>query len=141
MAGDVYRAIADPTRRAMLDILAERERPVEDLVARFGVSFSAVSQHLSVLHEAGLVSRRAAGRRRLYRTRAHPLREAQAWTAGHLHREASAEPRARILRLAERERERSPHLRGLRALRPGEGWRRPADHRPEVRAVEAAAVG
>ena len=41
MAADVYKAIADPTRRAMLDLLAERERPVEDLVARFGVTWSA----------------------------------------------------------------------------------------------------
>jgi DNA-binding transcriptional ArsR family regulator len=118
VAGDVYRAIGDPTRRAMLDILAERERPVEELVARFGVSFSAVSQHLSVLHEAGLVSRRAAGRRRLYRTVPGPLDDVHAWTARHLSRRTPAEPRARILRLAAQERERNPHPGVLRALRP-----------------------
>jgi DNA-binding transcriptional ArsR family regulator len=115
--GDVYRAIADPTRRAMLDILAERERPVEDLVARFGVTYSAVSQHLSVLHEAGLVSRRAEGRHRLYRTVPGPLQAVQAWTGGHLHRVYLEAPRARILRLAAQERERNP-LRVPRALRP-----------------------
>ena len=118
MAADVYKAIADPTRRAMLDLLAERERPVEELVARFAVSFSAVSQHLSVLHEAGLVSRRADGRRRLYRAVAAPLREVHAWTSSHLHRPASADPRARILRLAAQERERNPPPGARRALRP-----------------------
>jgi DNA-binding transcriptional ArsR family regulator len=118
MTGDVYRAISDPTRREMLGILADRERPVEELVARFGVSFSAVSQHLSVLYEAGLVSRRAEGRRRLYRTVARPLHEVHAWTGGHLRRQTPAEPRARILRLAAQERERSPHPGVLRALRP-----------------------
>jgi DNA-binding transcriptional ArsR family regulator len=81
MAGDVYKAIGDPTRRALLDLLAERERPVEELVARFGVTFSAISQHLSVLHEAGLVSRRAEGRRRLYRLDPSRLRPFHAWLA------------------------------------------------------------
>jgi DNA-binding transcriptional ArsR family regulator len=114
--GDVYRAIADPTRRAMLDLLAERERPVEELVARFGVTYSAVSQHLSVLHEAGLVSRRADGRHRIYRTLPRPLQEIHAWTGGHLRRQLAEEPRARILRLAAQERERNP-LRVLPALR------------------------
>jgi DNA-binding transcriptional ArsR family regulator len=118
MAGDVYRAISDPTRRALLDILAERERPVEELVARFGVTFSAVSQHLSVLHEAGLVSRRAEGRRRLYRAVPGPLGEVNAWTAGHLRRRLSDDPRARILRLAAQERERNPGRSALRVLRP-----------------------
>ena len=116
--GDVYRAIADPTRRAMLDVLADRERPVEDLVARFGVTYSAVSQHLSVLHEAGLVARRAEGRRRLYRTVPLPLQAVHAWAGGHLRRAASEEPRARILRLAAQARERNPHPDALRALRP-----------------------
>ena len=116
--GDVYRAIGDPTRRAMLDILADHERPVEELVARFGVSFSAVSQHLSVLHAAGLVSRRAAGRRRLYRTDTRPLQEVHAWTASHLRRRVPGEPFARILRLAAQARGRNPHPGVLRALRP-----------------------
>jgi DNA-binding transcriptional ArsR family regulator len=117
--GDVYRAIADPTRRAMLDVLAERERPVEELVARFGVTYSAVSQHLSVLHEAGLVARRAEGRRRIYRTIPRPLQEVQAWTAGHLRRRSPGEPLARIVRLAAQARERNPHPGVLRALRRG----------------------
>jgi DNA-binding transcriptional ArsR family regulator len=106
MAGDVYKAIADPTRRAMLDLLAERERPVEDLVARFGVTWSAISQHLSVLHDAGLVTRRADGRRRLYRANPDPLKTVNAWTAGHLRPRSVEDPRARILRLAAQERER-----------------------------------
>ena len=118
MGGDVYRAIGDPTRRAMLDVLAERERPVEELVARFGVTYSAVSQHLSVLHEAGLVSRRAEGRRRLYRTVPGPLEAVHAWAGEHLRRRVAAEQRARILWLAEQERERNPWPGAVRALRP-----------------------
>jgi DNA-binding transcriptional ArsR family regulator len=114
VAVDVYRAIGDPTRRAILDILADHERPVEELVARFAVSFSAVSQHLSVLHEAGLVSRRADGRRRLYRTLPRPLQEIHDWTAQRLRPTAPAEPLVRILRLAAEERQRS----GVRILRP-----------------------
>ena len=117
MAVDVYRAIGDPTRRAMLDILADGEKPVEDLVARFGVTFSAVSQHLSVLHEAGLVSRRAVGRRRLYKTLPSPLNEVYAWTSRHL-RPRQIDPRARIIRLAAQERQRNPHPGVMRALRP-----------------------
>ncbi len=118
MAADVYKAIADPTRRAMLDLLAERERPVEELVARFDVTFSAVSQHLSVLHEAGLVARRADGRRRLYRTVAAPLQAVHAWSGGHLRPRVAEDPRSRILRLAAQERERNPHPGALRNLRP-----------------------
>jgi DNA-binding transcriptional ArsR family regulator len=118
MTGDVYKAIGDPTRRAMLDLLAERERPVEEIVARFGVTWSAVSQHLSVLHDAGLVSRRAEGRRRLYRTVADPLRAVNAWTSSHLRPRIAEDPRSRILRLAAQERERNPQRFPLRSLRP-----------------------
>src|SRR5438552_11123543 len=64
---DVYQAIADPTRRQILDLLAGAELPVNDLAAPFAMSRPAISQHLRVLREAGLVTDRKAGRQRLYR--------------------------------------------------------------------------
>ncbi len=77
----VFHAVADPNRRRMLDLLAEGESPAQELAARFDISFAAVSQHLKVLHEAGLVSRRAAGRQRIYRLEADRLRIIEQWTA------------------------------------------------------------
>jgi DNA-binding transcriptional ArsR family regulator len=78
---DVFRAIADGTRRRLLDGLRGGEQPVGTLSAAFDVSPSAVSQHLSVLKAAGLVRERRAGRQRLYRIRAAPLRDVAAWIA------------------------------------------------------------
>lgn len=80
-ADAVFHAIADPNRRRMLDLLAEGETPAQVLADRFDISFAAVSQHLKVLHEAGLVSRRAAGRQRIYRLEAERLRVIDQWTA------------------------------------------------------------
>jgi len=76
---DAFRAIGDPTRRAILDLLSDGERPVNDLVARFNMSQPALSQHLKVLREAGLVTPRKEGRRRLYRIEPAPLREVYDW--------------------------------------------------------------
>lgn len=78
---DVFRAIGDPTRRAILDALAGGERSVNELVARFDQSQPAISQHLKVLRDAGLVTPRKDGRRRLYRVEAGPLREVYDWVA------------------------------------------------------------
>ena len=78
---DVYHAIADPRRREILELLRGGERPVQEIVGRFDVSFAAISQHLRVLREAGLVSRRAAGRARLYRATPAALEEVYDWTA------------------------------------------------------------
>ncbi len=64
---DALLAFADPSRRAILDRLAEGERAVGELVAALGLSQPAVSQHLKVLLDAGLVTVRREGRRRLYR--------------------------------------------------------------------------
>lgn len=80
-ASQVFAAISDPTRRELLDLLAEREYSVNDLVSRFEVSQPAVSHHLRILREAGLVEKRQAGRRRLYRLEARPLREVYDWVA------------------------------------------------------------
>ena len=64
---DVFRALGDPTRRAMFERLMKAEASVGDLTAKLGVSQPAVSQHLAVLREVGLVSPRQAGRQRFYR--------------------------------------------------------------------------
>jgi len=80
-ASQVFAAISDPTRRELLDLLAEREYAVNDLVSRFEVSQPAVSHHLRILREAGLVKKRQAGRQRLYRLEARPLREVYDWVA------------------------------------------------------------
>jgi DNA-binding transcriptional ArsR family regulator len=84
-AVDVYTAIADPTRRGLLDLLAEGERPVKRLAEPFAMTRPAVSQHLRVLREAGLVTERRVGRERRYRLRAAPLREVDEWV-GHFER-------------------------------------------------------
>lgn len=81
---DVYAAIADPTRREILSLLARAGEPTAtEIAAPFGVTQSAVSQHLKVLREAGLVSVRAAGRERRYRLNAHPLREVAEWASSY----------------------------------------------------------
>jgi DNA-binding transcriptional ArsR family regulator len=66
-AGDGWGALADSTRRAIVACLAERPLAVGELAARLPVTRSAVSQHLKVLKDAGLVTERAAGTRRIYR--------------------------------------------------------------------------
>jgi DNA-binding transcriptional ArsR family regulator len=65
--GDGFAALADPTRRAVLERLREGPRPVGDIARDLPVSRPAVSQHLRVLKDAGLVTERRDGTRRLYR--------------------------------------------------------------------------
>jgi len=78
---DVFSAVADPTRRAILGQLAEgQERTARTLATSFEMTFSAVSQHLRVLREVGLVRVRADGRERYYRLSPEPLREIYDWT-------------------------------------------------------------
>jgi DNA-binding transcriptional ArsR family regulator len=74
-------ALAQPTRRQILDLLREGERPVGELVERLDMSQPAVSKHLRVLREVGLVGVRADAQRRLYRVRPEPLAELDAWLA------------------------------------------------------------
>ena len=78
-AATTFNAVADPTRRAILQLLREREQSVSELMAPFEVSQSAISQHLRVLRDAGLVADRQEGRLRLYRLNAEPLREIADW--------------------------------------------------------------
>jgi DNA-binding transcriptional ArsR family regulator len=76
---NAFATLADPNRRRILDLLRERERPVGELVHALSVSQPAVSKHLRVLREAGVVEVRVDAQRRLYRVRAEPLREIDAW--------------------------------------------------------------
>jgi DNA-binding transcriptional ArsR family regulator len=80
---DVFYAISVPNRRRLIDLLAEGDKPVQELVADFDISFAAVSQHLSILRDAGLVDSYARGRQRIYRLRPTALREVDAWVARH----------------------------------------------------------
>ena len=82
---NAYRAISSPSRRAILNLLRERERTVGELVDSVDMTQPAVSQHLKVLQEAGLVRYRREGRRRVYELEAAPLREIYDWL-GHYER-------------------------------------------------------
>lgn len=79
MHTDAFEALADPTRRRIVAALRDRERPVGEIVAEAGVHQSGVSRHLRILHEAGFVSVRPDGQRRLYALRPEPFRELEAW--------------------------------------------------------------
>ncbi len=76
---DVFRAISSDTRRALLDKLSSREQTVQRLAASFNMTLAAVSQQLGMLRRAGLVTARRAGRWRVYRLNAEPLREVTTW--------------------------------------------------------------
>jgi DNA-binding transcriptional ArsR family regulator len=80
-APDVFDAIADPTRRRILDLLREGERPVGELVAVLGVAQPNVSKHLRTLSSADLVRVRVDGPRRLYALEPAGLRRLEAWLA------------------------------------------------------------
>ena len=77
--GDVFVALADPTRRRILDLLSESDQPVHELSETFAISRPAISQHLRVLKEANLVKEQRVGRERHYRLHAGALREVSAW--------------------------------------------------------------
>src|SRR5215472_10065565 len=77
----VFGALADPTRRAILVRLSEGEATVAELAAPFSVSQPAISKHLKVLENAGLVSRTRRATARLSRLEAEPLREVTTWLA------------------------------------------------------------
>lgn len=78
---DVFLAVADPTRRAILDLLLQGEQPVGEIASRFEFTLSAVSQHMKVLREAGLVEVKQTGRERRYRLHAAPLRGVYTWAS------------------------------------------------------------
>ncbi|MDG4849153.1 ArsR/SmtB family transcription factor [Peribacillus frigoritolerans] len=79
---DIYIAIADPTRRKLLRLLADvEELPLNELTVHFEMGRTAVSKHLAILKEAGLVISRKVGRETRYRLNAGPLREIEDWVS------------------------------------------------------------
>jgi DNA-binding transcriptional ArsR family regulator len=84
-SSDVFRAVADPTRRAVLELLREAELSATELAEPFRISQPAISQHLRVLRDAGLVRVEKVGRQRRYALNPEPLREIDDWI-GHYRR-------------------------------------------------------
>jgi DNA-binding transcriptional ArsR family regulator len=80
---DVYRAIVDPTRRAILDRLRAGPAPVNALAADFRQSRPAISKHLRVLRQARLVTEQRSGRERLYQLESRPLQQVAGWVEGY----------------------------------------------------------
>lgn len=81
----IYAALADPTRRELLELLQAQEQSINALSKHFPVSRVAVSKHLSVLEEAGLVQERKVGREHRYQLNPKPLRGAYDWLARYEH--------------------------------------------------------
>ncbi|MEC2343821.1 metalloregulator ArsR/SmtB family transcription factor [Paenibacillus barengoltzii] len=78
---DVFQAISDPTRRELLQLLSGQELALKDISSQFPISRTAVSKHLRILAEAGLVRERKVGRETRYRLEADPLLELKRWLA------------------------------------------------------------
>ena len=79
----VFEALADPTRRRIVELLARRERSSGELAGHFELSQPAVSKHLRVLRDAGVVDVRGVAQRRIYRLDPTTLGRAEAWIARH----------------------------------------------------------
>jgi DNA-binding transcriptional ArsR family regulator len=78
---DPFNAVAEPRRRRILEFLAPREHPVNDVVAALSLPQPSVSKHLRILLRVGLVEARRDGRQLLYRTKAEAIRPLHKWTA------------------------------------------------------------
>jgi DNA-binding transcriptional ArsR family regulator len=78
---DPFQVLADPTRRCIVESLRNGERQVNDIVEQSGIHQSGVSRHLRILHEAGFVSMRPDGQRRLYCLRPEPFCGLEEWLA------------------------------------------------------------
>jgi DNA-binding transcriptional ArsR family regulator len=76
---DVFHAVAHPARRTILGLLKNGEKRASELAEPFGISFSAISQHLKILKDADLVSERRDGRMRIYHLQSKPLKEIWDW--------------------------------------------------------------
>ena len=79
-SSDAFNAVAEPRRRQIIDLLAEGELPVNDVVKSLGIAQPQVSKHLRVLKDVGLVSVRGSGRQRVYRLNAERLKPIHEWT-------------------------------------------------------------
>jgi DNA-binding transcriptional ArsR family regulator len=80
---DIFQILADPTRRRIVEALRSGEQPVNAIVARAGVHQSGVSRHLRLLQEAGFVTMRPDGQRRLYALKPEPFEVLSDWLAGY----------------------------------------------------------
>ncbi len=80
---DAFQTLADPTRRRIIATLLQGEQQVGDVVEKAGIHQSGVSRHLRILQEAGFVSMRPDGQRRLYSLEPEPFREIDSWLAGY----------------------------------------------------------
>lgn len=76
---DVFQAIADPTRRRLLKLLADKEMPIAAITECFPISRTAINKHLHVLSDAGLVSSKKVGRETRYKLQPEPLIELKQW--------------------------------------------------------------
>lgn len=76
---DIFQAIADPSRRKMLKLLSKEEMPVTSITGHFPMTRTAVSKHLRILKEAGLVKERKVGRETRYMLEPEPLHELKDW--------------------------------------------------------------
>lgn len=76
-----FEALADPTRRRIVEALRDGERPVGDIVDEAGIHQSGVSRHLRILQESGFVTMRPDGQRRLYSLRPEPFVQLDGWLA------------------------------------------------------------
>ena len=85
-----FEVLADESRRRILDVLVEEERPVGELAEILTLSQPSVSKHLKVLRDAGLVEARTDAQRRIYRVRPEPLREIDEWLAPYRRRWAES---------------------------------------------------
>lgn len=79
MGMDVYEALADPTRREIVAMLADRERSAGEIARRFEIAGPSVSRHLRVLRESGLITYRQRAQSRLYRLERDQLEDARRW--------------------------------------------------------------
>jgi DNA-binding transcriptional ArsR family regulator len=75
----VFEAVADPTRRRIVELVSTRELPAGDIADAFAISRPAISRHLRVLREAGVLAARGDGQRRLYRLEPKALDELDDW--------------------------------------------------------------
>ncbi len=82
---DVFQAIADPTRRKVLQLLAEGDLPISEITSHFSMSRTAIAKHLHILSEAELVSGRKVGREKRFRLQPEPLAELKQWLSFYDH--------------------------------------------------------
>lgn len=76
---DVFQAISDPTRREVLQLLAQKDRPISEITAHFAISRTAIAKHLHVLSEAELVNGQKVGREKIYRLQPESFTELKQW--------------------------------------------------------------